>query len=584
MTFRRRTFPEVLDNLLAEIAGGVAAEAHPFPPADAGNGPPRHTLEQPPVARVTALHGTRDGQPRLFRGDTDYALLPDEQTVAWLAGAELPDPGTLVYVSYLPTAALPVLTDLQTGSVVRTLSESIALEIARLYAQLEAVYRAGFIDTAGGSALDHVVALLGVERVTAGFAAGEIEFARAPGTRGAITIPAGTRVMDPAGDVEYETLRTVTMSEGQNRIRSTGRDLERNEPVPAENLTVLPVPIAGVARVTNPAPTAVTTQAETDAELRTRAKGFLHGSERATLGALRQAIARQQITADVVELPTPGYLEVHPHVDALPPELEQRLLTAIDDARPAGVRVELKGAIPPQRISLDMRLTTTPGLPEHDLRAAQREVRARVEDYFARLPVRESGSINRLVGLVLGVPGLEDVRIVSARREGSDENLLDPASGLIDIADVPTRLGDLHIADPALPSLLAGIVSFPAAAEPPDLPAMRAALDMAAAFFSGLSEEDPPASQAARTITFRKLLHALPLPGKAGASLAEMEAAQVPEGDLPTLADVAPYAPRFTVTLESGLTRLLEADGDAFALTPFERLALEGVELAMESG
>lgn len=55
---------------------------------------------------------------------------------------------------------------------------------------------------------------------------------------------------------------------------------------------MLAVPIAGVAAVTNPAPTSLSARDETDAELRTRAKNFLHGSERATLGALRQAIIR----------------------------------------------------------------------------------------------------------------------------------------------------------------------------------------------------------------------------------------------------------------------------------------------------
>ena len=78
-------------------------------------------------------------------------------------------------------------------------------------------------------------------------------------------------------------------------------DPEARGPLPAGTLTVLPAPIAGIAGVTNPAPTALTAQDETDAELRMRAKNFLHGSERATLGSIKEAIARQGITADVVE-------------------------------------------------------------------------------------------------------------------------------------------------------------------------------------------------------------------------------------------------------------------------------------------
>ena len=77
MSFRRRTFPEVLDNLLTAIASGVPAEAHPFPPEGA-NGPPfRHNLQEPPVAEVVSVHGTRYDTTHLFRKNIDYRLSAD---------------------------------------------------------------------------------------------------------------------------------------------------------------------------------------------------------------------------------------------------------------------------------------------------------------------------------------------------------------------------------------------------------------------------------------------------------------------------------------------------------------------------
>jgi hypothetical protein len=391
-------------------------------------------------------------------------------------------------------------------------------------------------------------------------------------------------VMDPGGDVEYETAGSVTLLEGQNRIRVVARDLEPNEPVPADTLTVLPIPIAGIATVSNPAPTALAAQDETDAELRVRAKHFLHGSERATLGALRQAIARQQITADVEEVEDrPGYIEVRPHVEAMSPELEQRLLTAIRDARPAGVVVTLLGATPPRRIDLELRLTTASGLPEQELRAAQRAVRERVKEYFARLPVREAGSINRLVGLVLSVPAVEDVRLLRAVANGSG-NLLNPASGEIEIAGFPTVLGELHVADPNLPTLLNGVIGYPAAADPPDLPKVRSALDQALSYLNTSNAVDPPAPEAVRTLSFGKLLHVIPLPGKPAASLEAFDQAAPGSVTLPTAASVAPYRPQFALTLESGLTRVLQRDADTYTLTPFERVSLGGVELGAEPG
>jgi len=85
MSLRRRTFPEVLENLLTAVSGGVAAEPHPFPPPGANGGPLRHELQRPPVADVVSVYGSRDGQPHLFRKDVDYGLLeaPQPRTLEW---------------------------------------------------------------------------------------------------------------------------------------------------------------------------------------------------------------------------------------------------------------------------------------------------------------------------------------------------------------------------------------------------------------------------------------------------------------------------------------------------------------------
>ncbi len=554
MSFRRRPFPEVLDNLLSQLAGGVAAEEHPFPPP--GAAPLRHALQRPPVAEMVSVYGSRDAQPRLFRPDKDYKLL-DAKTLEWQEGAQLPDPGTLISVSYFPKSAQPVLTDLQTGSVVRTLAESVGLEIARLYAQLEAVYEAGFVDTATGSSLDNVVALLGIDRVEGGRAQGEVELRRVEGTRGAISIPAGTRVMTADGNVEYETLTSVTMSDGQSMIRAVARDVEPNDPLPAGSLTVLPVPIAGIASVTNPALTAIATENETDGDLRERAKNFLHGSERATLGALRQAVARQQITADVEEDPArPGYVKITPHAEALPPELQERLLRAIEDARPAGVRVELAGVQPPAKVDLELRLTTKAGLVEADLLAAQRAVREKVEDYFRKLPVKEPGSMNRIVGLVLSVPQAADVRIVSAR-VGNVDVRDKPQAGLLDVGGAPTVLGNLYIADPSLPTRVSAVVLFPQGAVPPP-DKVKIAADLTNALTALNSQNEPVPGEAAAAVLLRL-------------------------DDLQSLAvGTSPFRLELAVTLQSGVTQILEKPGDEYDLTAFERLELAGVEIQEE--
>lgn len=586
MTFRRRNYPEVLETLLTSLSGGVAAESHPFPPDGGGSPPVRMPLLQANVRDVVAVHGVRNGRGHRFRKDTDFVLDADRQTLVWPEGGVLPDAGTTVQVSYYGERRPGVVTDIETGSVVRTLAESFALEIAGLYAQLDAVYTAAFIDTATGRSLDNVVALLGIERVPGGRATTKVEFARAPGSRGAISIPAGTRVMDEAGDIEYETTESVTLAPEQKTIRVQARDLEPNDPVPADTLTVLPVPIAGIVGATNPAPASIVTQAESDDELRVRAKSFLHGSERATIGALRQAIAWQGggITADIEEdlEQHPGQVHIRPHADALSPVLEQRLRAAIEDARPAGVLVDLLEETPPHRIDLELRVTTSDTLLEQELRAAQDAVRARVADYFAKLPVREEGSVNRLVGLIMGVDGVQDVRIVSATTGGED--VLDRGAGVFRIGDMPTVLGALRVADPNLATQLVALVTYPTDEADPVTVEVRSALEDAVAYLNRINASEPdggdPADTARRSLSFGRLLHVTPLPVRAGASLEAFDD-DVAAGGSPTLPDataVLPYQVSFVLTQATGLSVRLAQAGQTYALTPFERLSVASVE------
>jgi hypothetical protein len=590
VSFRRRDFPEVLDNLLTEVVGGVAAEAQPFPPPGAGPGAPlENALEHPRAKRIVSAYGTRLGVSSRFREGVDYELRPDGQTLRWLSGAALPDEGSVVHVNYLREDVPPTLTDLQVGSVLRTLAESVALEIARLYAQLDAVYNAAFIDTATGSALDKVVALLGIARVRGNRASTDIRFTRAPGTPGSITITAGTRIIDTRARFEYATIDTVTMGPNQNVITVTANDLEpSNDPVDANVLTILPVPIAGISAVTNPAPASRATADETDAELRTRAKSFLHGSERATVGALRQVLARQQVRGEIIEdLDSPGLVRVTVQGLVLPPERVAQLIADLDSARPAGVRIERPGVQLPLPVDLDVRLATEPRLPEADLKRAHDGVRTALAGYFDSLPLHSDASLNQIVGRVLAVPGVRDVQLLSARVhvvtegvEGTEERL-DAAAGVIHLADDATVLDELNIADPNLPTGVSVIVRFPSAGPAPDPGQMEAALAAALAFLNDAAAPavpGDPADAARRTLSLGKILWVLPLPGRIPATLADLG----PGDPLPTAAEVAPFVVSTFVQQSNGLTRALTDDASSYVMSPGERLGLTAVTATPE--
>ncbi len=581
MTFRRRGYPEVLNHLLTGILGGVSAESHPFPPPGATAAPYRHALEKTPVQRIMGVHGLRNGQSHEFIRDTDFALSGDRQSLTWLEGGQLPDEGTLLDVDYMPDGTEAAVTDLQVGSVLRTLVESMGLEIARMYAQMEGVYQSAFIDTATGKALDNVVALLSMARIKAGRFTAEVVFARTQGGHGEIYIPAGTRILTADGKLEYETTRATILLEGQNSAKAVARDVEENsQGAAADTLIVLAKPIAGISGVSNPIPAAQSNIDESDTELRSRAKCFLHGSERATVGALLEAVTRQGIKAEVVEEMKGGRLTgavtVIPHAAAMDEDMRQRINTAIYDVRPAGVQVTLAEKVAPVSVDLTLRVRTSADLLEVDLRAAQENVRKKIGDYFTRLPAGEAGSVNRIIGLVLSVPEIQDVEIVHAS----------PAivAGGFDVVGETTVLGSLEIVDPNLPTLLQMIIGVPAGTTAPLKQTVTDALGLAVDQINAMNQSPVLADESLRTLGFAKLLYVLPLPHDAQGDTGvfnDLLSASPPA--LPSESHAAPYTVRFVFSRQSGISQIVEPGAAVYELEALERLRFSGAEIQIES-
>ncbi|WP_045826428.1 hypothetical protein [Teredinibacter turnerae] len=574
MSFRRKNYIEVMDNILTGIVGGVTAETHAFPPANGSEAPFTHALEHTPVKNIVAVDGLRNGTAFRFSAGNDYALADDKATLEWLEGGNLPDKGSLIYLSYQLENATTRLNDLHVGSVTRTLAESVGLEISRLYAQLEAVYNAGFINSASGSSLDKVVALLGIERTRAGRFECELEFTRANGTRGSITIPRGTRVLNDSGKVEYETTAETVLQNGQAKARVKARDVENDSSgVDANTLTLMAKPIAGIAQVTNLSAAAIGSEDESDVQLRARAKNFLHGSERATLTAIQEAVVRQGVQADVYEVAGQhGVVEVAPHVDNLSDELLLQVEKAIADVKPAGVKVNLLTEVPPQKIRMRLRIDTNSTLLETELRGIQDSIQQQVSDYFAALPVKENGSVNKVIGLVLGNAGVNDMQILGVT-DGSDTPL-DFSTGSLGLAGQTTTLDELEIIDPNLPTHLQIVVAAPADAELVDEPAVDSAM---VALLAAVNEQNRDGAHAVQQFTYQQLLYLLPLPvvGKPQGNLQTLQAN--PATVLPTAAGVLPYEVQFIFTQESGLSQTLSGDDALYAITAFERLTFDTI-------
>lgn len=170
MTFVRKSYEEITDSILSQITKGIVNERY-----EHVRNRSKYRLAYPNVRSIVKIEGLVKGDGFIFRKGTDYRHKGN--VLEWTRDGLQPDDRTQFKVSYKIDVPAGI-TDVNPGSVVRTIVESIALEMDYLYAQMDQSYKAGFIDTANRRSLDLTVSILGITRKSAGYAAGEITFGR----------------------------------------------------------------------------------------------------------------------------------------------------------------------------------------------------------------------------------------------------------------------------------------------------------------------------------------------------------------------------------------------------------------------
>jgi hypothetical protein len=283
-----RPYQELVDDILTAMVGGVVNEPIVFDlKADL------YPLAEP-AAGVRGITGTASGRRRAFLPGIDFEFSAGDNAVLWIDGGIPPDDETSFHVDYFRRQGRSPISDINVGSVARTLGEAVGREIATVYQQINLAYLSGFIDTAEGRSLDLVVSILGVVRKTSEFAAGLVTFFRNPEVAGNVTIAQGTRLATAKGEVLFEASQPRTLQRGQARIDvpvlpapEFGGEAGL---VGAGEITEMVQPVAGIARVTNLEPTARAAEDESDEELRARARAALRALGKATLAALDRVI------------------------------------------------------------------------------------------------------------------------------------------------------------------------------------------------------------------------------------------------------------------------------------------------------
>lgn len=472
MTFVAQPYERFADDLLTALTGGTTREEWLFTGADTP-----YALAAPGVLDGSVrVYGQRDERFQLFEVGIDYGLAvvdaqSDRRAVQWLAGGRLPDQGSYFYVSYYRAEDQRTLSDRNPGSVISTLAAAFGRELAVLHRQMEGIYRSAFLDLAGGGALDHVVALLGLRRKDARFAGGEVVFRRSSPAPGDIAIPAGTLVSTDESQ-SFETTDQRTLRKGQLAVAVPIRAVREGPAGRAEAgaITTINRPIFGLESVVNEAATFFAGQKESDEELRRRMRGTLERAGRSTVEAIRYALiedidAITEANIQVSESPTvPGLVEVRLGLESPGDgDLVRRIEETIFAARPAGVRVvhnlptrsaagapggagigraeasahmAAEGAmvraerLPAEAVSgmpegvYDLQIELFLRLAEPNLSAAQKEAiedeaRATVLAYIEALPMGAPLRFNKLLGRVVLPDSVADAALLVGSAGGA---------------------------------------------------------------------------------------------------------------------------------------------------------------------
>jgi hypothetical protein len=445
VTLIQRPYAEIVDDILTAIVGGIVNE-----PICYDDKEDSYPLAQP-ARSVRSITGTRtetvNGELKpihfAFRQEADYLFSDGSNAIEWQAGGKWPDDETVFYVDYFPREGQPPLTDINVGSVTRTLAEAIARETAVVFEQINEAYRSGFVDSATGRSLDLVVAILDVVRLRKDHAQGRVTFFRDMAIpEGGITIPKDTLLIAKKGKATFVTAEERTLQRGQVRIDVPVRasDAFRGDPGLAKTgeINALTQPITGIASVTNFDPTSLRTDDETDEELRARAKVALRGLGKATLAALKFVIQKEG--AEFIDAwdpngasdkkADPGEVKLLIKTE---PEHFESVRARVEETRAAGVKATLLA----RYVYFKPRVTgeIVANLPAAGKAKIVNQVIEELRRYVDGLTGKEPAEGTKLLEAIRKVKEVQDARIVDVM-----------AWKVADKDEPPNRAGDRLLA------------------------------------------------------------------------------------------------------------------------------------------
>jgi uncharacterized phage protein gp47/JayE len=322
------------------------------------------------------------------------------------------------------------LIDVSVGSVVRAIFEanaSVVLWLQWLILQVLQITRAS---TSAGADLDSWMADFGLSRLPAAASTGTVTFSRfAPNI--SATIPIGSVLKTTDGSLSFAVAQDEALSIWQPDLNGyvipsgvASVDL----PVVCASggvigdvlpgmISVIAASLSGVDRVTNDSPLSNGVDAESDQAFRSRFQGYLASRSRATMGAVRNAIANVRQGLDVAIKENTGldgtslvgsFLLIVDDGSGQPSNsLLSDVARAVDSVRPIGTTFAV---VAPKVLAVNVSLVAEFASSEAATKGAP-SMQAYIANYLNALPIGTVASITRIAQQAYRVG--DDVRNVT---------------------------------------------------------------------------------------------------------------------------------------------------------------------------
>ena len=325
------------------------------------------------------------------------------------------------------------LTNLNVGSVIRTLTEGVAEVVGELYAFASDMLKQGFLDTATGVWLDRKAAEYGVTRNAAIVAEGVVSFSRTVPRTTNVPIPAGSVVATPRDQSgnEYRFLTTadamLLSSEISVAVPVQAEEAGSAWNVGAGSITRMKTYLTGVDAVTNEADWISTVGADEEDDEALRLRCYLAWEELAQGGTAEAyvswALSVPGVTSAFVDDDLPrgeGTVDIYIMGEAGPPDaaLLEAVQAVVDARRPITADALVRA---PDAVVVPIHLVVTPRAG-YEVVALDTEIRRRLGVLFGDiddsslgltpLGVGKDVVVAQLIALIMAIPGVYSVTVI----------------------------------------------------------------------------------------------------------------------------------------------------------------------------